>query len=276
MVSKLPCCNGPSVESCQQIIINTSFLGQDELMLKLKQTIELLRPVEGSEYNYHYENDNIEMAQDYHPEDGSLYGYINEYGTGYYDIDSCGNKKYVLKTYDHSQMNFNDTYTTDDSGREKESTCIDEYMVDDDDDTIATYSLKVYYTPEVEAAKQNMEQFTKSIIHYTNMGYKNSNVPIRVKLHCIELANIEEKFEVDGVRLLDWFAKLKHTAEALRGSADAAALLVTCGLKGGCGVAYRDRICNGDNFSVTVVDCGHRGVFAHELGHNFGLCHNRE
>jgi len=282
MVSKLPCCNGPSVESCQQFIIDTSFLGQDELMLKLKQTIELVRPVEGSEYDYHYENDNIEMALDYHPEDGSLYGYINEYGTKY-AIDSCGNKKYVLKKYDDDDDDDDDDdYDDDDSGKEKESSCIDEYMVDDDNDTIATYSIKVYYTPEVEAAKLNIEQYIKYLIDYTNMGYKNSNVPIRVKLHCIELAKIEEEPMVDGVFILKRFAKLKNTLEALRGSADAAALLVTRGLpEGQCGLARYDTICDRDkdNISITVLDCcarGDGGTFAHEIGHNFGLCHDRD
>merc|ERR1712156_219416 len=59
-----------------------------------------------------------------------------------------------------------------------------------DQTTIVTYSVMLYYTPEVRAAVESsgddLKMFVNQMIDTTNQGYINSQIPIRAKLHCLE------------------------------------------------------------------------------------------
>ena len=41
-------------------------------------------------------------------------------------------------------------------------------------------------------ATEDIDGYVATVIKQTNDGYKNSNVPLRLVLHCIEKANMEE------------------------------------------------------------------------------------
>jgi len=101
----------------------------------------------------------------------------------------------------------------------------------DDSRTIVTYSVMFYYTPEFEAITDDIPLFVRQVIAETNQGYINSNVPLRVKSHCIAAATLRDNH--DSSAMIDQFTNYKPISQLLN-SADAAALLIknfdSCGI----------------------------------------------
>ena len=153
----------------------------------------------------------------------------------------------------------------------------------EDKTTLVTYTVKVYYTAEVKKKVKNLPTMVDSVIGKTNQGYINSKIPIRVKLHCLEQTKTSE---AEGMNTLDAFRLSKGDTVKLRGSADAAALLIMTHPKGYCGVGYMpdrmkpDQIANWDfpdaMLSLSVASCAtSTPVFGHEISHNFGNDHDK-
>merc|ERR1711981_47743 len=141
----------------------------------------------------------------------------------------------------------------------------------EDETTIAEFSVMIYYTPEFAAETPDVQTYVDAVIAETNEGYINSKIPIRAKVHCIELAEDLHDME-DGVDMIykfqDW------GGSNIRRSADAAALLVAdfnvCGI--GFMAAYRYQ----STITVSQKSCALRYyTFGHELGHNFGTTHDK-
>jgi len=125
------------------------------------------------------------------------------------------------------------------------------------------YSVKVYYTQEFADDTPNIEEFVNEAIRLTNIGYENSKLPIKVVNHCIEKANITDDSSLDD------FRNMKSSVDELRGSADAALLLVLN--MDYCGVAKIP-----EPVAKVKKECGLGYYsFGHELGHNFGLFHDK-
>jgi hypothetical protein len=143
-----------------------------------------------------------------------------------------------------------------------------------DNTTMATYSVKVYFTPEFALETPDIEGFVSQAIAETNQGYANSQVPITVQLFCIEPATINDY--PDSHTMLQLFREMKDSVVELRDTADAAALL-GIDIGDSCGVAYVDTTGNGLTLSVTEKKCsvGYYS-FGHEIGHNYGCKHNPE
>merc|ERR1711892_1314933 len=141
----------------------------------------------------------------------------------------------------------------------------------DDATTIVEYSIKYYYTIEFAEATDDIELYFDQVVAETNQGYINSNIPVRVKIFCIEATTLNDEEEP----LFTKFANYKGTAEALRGSADAAALLFL--KKSACGRGYVDSWDNGRTITIQAKGCA-LGYYTmgHELAHNFGSTHDRE
>ena len=121
-----------------------------------------------------------------------------------------------------------------------------------------------------------------------NRAYRNSKIPVRVKLHCIELANLHDN--PDGQKMLRQFANLKKD---IRQTADAAMLLVN--KFNYCGIGYARWLCllhrwcpalcvrswdrrryRGESLTAVARSCAVGRMFTsgHELGHNFGCGHD--
>ena len=69
------------------------------------------------------------------------------------------------------------------------------------------------------------------------LGFKQSDIPIRVKAHCIEQTTFSEG-SLGNQGYLEAFAKMKGTIKNLRNSADAAALFVGHHGSRRCGAGY--------------------------------------
>merc|ERR1712098_763080 len=87
--------------------------------------------------------------------------------------------------------------------------------------TMATFSIKVYVTPEVVAQYPNYTESVEYLIEILNK--QRSKIPIMAELHCIEETQTSE---AEGMNDFDRFTKYKGTVTELRGSADAAALFL--------------------------------------------------
>ena len=145
-----------------------------------------------------------------------------------------------------------------------------------DKTTIVTYSIKLYYTPEVKNSVDDLKTMADQVLATTNQGYINSEIPLRAKLHCME-----ETEEPDAyfTKDLNDFRKYKGGDNGLRGSADAAVLLIKGQGVSFCGVGF----VNSDTtdfgrmmVSITRLDCALEGyTFGHEIGHNMGLDHDK-
>ena len=55
-----------------------------------------------------------------------------------------------------------------------------------DDTTMATFSIKYYYTHEMAAVTDDIQGFMEYNLAVLNQGYENSNIPLQAKIHCIE------------------------------------------------------------------------------------------
>merc|ERR550519_1473594 len=151
----------------------------------------------------------------------------------------------------------------------------------EDETTIAEFSIMVYYTPEFAAETPDVQTYVDAVIAETNEGYINSQIPIRIKLHCIELAKDLHDME-DGQDMIDAFRKWGGTN--IRRSADTAALLVAdfnvCGK--GTLAGYRSALTAattglswGNTVHVAQKKCAlGYFTFGHEVGHNIGAHHD--
>ena len=61
-----------------------------------------------------------------------------------------------------------------------------------DKTTVVTYTVKFYYTPQFAKVTDDIPLTVAGIVADTNQAYINSEIPIRVRAHCIEEADIGE------------------------------------------------------------------------------------
>ena len=61
-----------------------------------------------------------------------------------------------------------------------------------DTTTVATFSIKFYYTPEFAANTPDISGYIDQVVSVTNQGYANSGVPLVATAHCIEAATIND------------------------------------------------------------------------------------
>merc|ERR1719400_648419 len=149
-----------------------------------------------------------------------------------------------------------------------------------DKTTVVTYTIKLYYTPEVRDSVDDIRTMADQVIATTNQGYINSEIPLRASLHCLEETEEPESYftAIDDVNAITLFTKYKRGDNDLRRSANAAVLIVKKAVAV-CGIAYKLR--DASNYgkmmvSMTQLSCALGGYpFGHELGHNMGLDHDK-
>ena len=271
---QLSCCQGDNILSCQEFDIDLSVLGDGDLFLEpLNTTLTFRGLVFMSSNSYNYGNDDVDFIITANVEIGSVYGHAAFDNGKSYVIEYCGDNNHVLKELDVQNLGSDEGIDFVDENPGTSAKFRAKRQAVSDTTTIVTYTVKVYYTPQFAATTADIEGFVDQVIQETNQGYINSNVPLRVKLHCTELATISDTY--DGRTMISNFRVMKGTTANLRGTADAAALLVNSFNL--CGIGYVNTISSGATISVTAKNCAiGTYTFGHELGHNIGLEHNTQ
>jgi len=270
------CCEGEHILSCTEIDLDVTVIGDGDLYLEpLESTLTFDGMVDDSTDSYHYSNEHVDFILTVNAEKGSVYGHAQLDDDRSYVIEFCGDDGHVLKELDVENLGENvgvSDVVEEPTSRVKRSVSSNIARAKRDTTTVKTYTVKVYYTPQFAASTSDIDGFINQVIQETNQGYINSKVPLRVKAHCSEQATINDQ---NGSGILSAFARMKGSSAALRGSADAAALLVNS--FNYCGIGYLNTIGSGNTATVTAKNCalGYYS-FGHELGHNIGLTHNKE
>lgn len=272
------CCQGDKILSCLQVALDSSILGDDDLYLEpLNATLSFVGMVDGTINGYHYGNDDVDFSLTFNARTGGVYGHASLDDGRSFTIEYCGGDVHVLKELDVKNMQTANMVELPKEVNEKNASSVDisRNRIYFDTTTVVTYSVKFYYTPQVAASTADIQSFIDQVIQITNQGYINSKVPLRVKTHCKEQAILNDIG--DSSVMLDKFKRMKGSCSALRGTADAAVLLVGSFTDGVGGIAYLNGISNGCTISVVQKDYAlGTNVVGHELGHNIGLYHNRE
>ena len=145
-----------------------------------------------------------------------------------------------------------------------------------DSETIAEYSVTVYYTKQFLKSTPDPAAFIDQLLAETNQGYVNSRVPLRVRLHCAILSSVPDG--LPPVITLKLFTTSQGDLDRVRRSADAAILLVQDYSQGNrnCGVNWFNAWRRGQTIGTVRKSCA-QGYFSfgHELAHGFGLAHDR-
>ena len=81
--------------------------------------------------------------------------------------------------------------------------------------TLVTFSVKAYITPEVAERYPNVSESIEYLKDILNKQYTRSMIPIRMKIHCIEVTTSSE---AEGMNTLEAFMNYKSSHEELRGS----------------------------------------------------------
>jgi len=65
----------------------------------------------------------------------------------------------------------------------------------DHNTTMATVTITFHYTPQIKAKHPDMEQFASLLVTKVNNNYKNNEIPITLKLHCVQPVDWSETDE---------------------------------------------------------------------------------
>ena len=198
---------------------------------------------------------------------------------GVYEIRTVGVGTYVIRQIDESSLPplgepLEGPLSTPETRSESDDVPPDDgYMID----------VMVVYTPLAkrrEGGRAAIEALIDLFVAETNQAYANSRVTQRIRLVLREEVNYTE----DGISLID-LDRLKESdghmdhVHDLRDLYAADLVHIVVGRSDVCGIAHLNR---GESpaedeaygFGLTVDYCGGL-VFAHELGHNMGLAHDR-
>jgi len=292
--SVLPvCCEDENLDSCVSVSIDPSLLGQSEaggssgggggdLLLPNNLRLTLSREMlTGDSRTFHYVDPEGTSADATFTcdQDGGCHGLATDADGESYVLEYCGSQGHVWKRPNTESLDEgDDTESLDEEDKPVRSDLDTSNLDEEDEDiedttTIAFYSIKFYYTTAFAKNTRDINGYIKRAVAETNLAYINSGVPLRAFALCAEAA--PSLPEGDSREALAAFRKLKGSPKALRDTADTAVLLVKS--LDVCGIGYLGTIPSGQTFSVVRKSCMQKGVFAlaHEIGHNFGLAHDR-
>ena len=201
-----------------------------------------------------------------------------------YTIRTVAEGKYVVRQIDESTLPPPAEPLEDHSHAPEESISRPQNVSDlqrDDSgprDDGSVIDVMVVYTPQArtaEGGRAAMEALIDLFVAETNQAYANSEVTHRIRLVHREEVDYIEKDSGDLFRLANDSDGYMDSVHVLRDqyAADLVHLITSTGYGVYCGIANlgpRESAV----FGITVRYCGGL-VFAHELGHNMGLHHDR-
>jgi len=188
---------------------------------------------------------------------------------------SCHVWKFLLSSSFSDETNFPATDYQETRPEELNRISLLEEKGRRDEEEMAEYSIKFYHTNQFMSSTDDIDLFVDTVVIDMNLGYENSNIPVRVKSHCIEHALLDDLSESSDT--LHAFNVYKPSYAEIRGSADAAQLLANDFHNCGSGYTYTATSGSGHTLSTVKKSCSysyHSSI--HEVGHNFGCHHDRD
>ena len=266
------CCAGRYVLSCSEATVDLDSIGNERITLPGNISLQLQGHVAENPNGYCYSGINGEALLTMNPaQTNSVYGHFAATDGRSFILEYCGGNSYVVKELDTASM-AEEGEPSFDNNDAVTLQSVDTLIAEVDNSTIVEYSVKFYYTEELEADTADLDGFLQLVIDETNQGYVNSGIPLRIKAHCPQKVAIAESGNAG--QLLNALTDLNNgNYPVTRDGADVAALIVLN--LNYCGVAWFNTINSGATFSVTAKSCatGYYS-FGHEIGHNIGAHHN--
>ena len=256
------CCREENLMSCVDVVVDPRLLAEPQIdILGRLLTFSNKAGLHGSVFKTETGD---EAVITYNPQTDSLFGSLKTSLGESYAIEKC-HGGHVWKQYDvdsfgeHESEEDNEDLKVSKERKEKS-----ESMTGDRED-IVTYSVMIYFTPAFAAITADIPNFVDQVITETNQGYINSQMPVRISLHCIEAATISEV--QDGSSFLSNFKSMKGSLAKLRNSADCAVLLTDIYDSSKCGIGYLNSLYTGNTVSIARKSCalGYY-TFGHEIG----------
>lgn len=206
------CCQDKMVSRCENIGVNPSLLGEPSLLVN-GGNVHLLNvlPHNGFAYDTAW-GDGVEAVFNYNEVTSNMFGHITT-SKGQFAIEKC-QEDHVWKEFHLLPQDYNDEVSL------KNKPLLKRIRSGFDNTTIVNISMMFYYTDSFASVTPNIMDFFHHIIAKTNQGFINSKIPLRVQLHCIERATIDDSTEGSILRR---FSRMK-TIEDLRNTADGATL----------------------------------------------------
>jgi len=273
---KIAACHSEDILSCTVVQINFSALDEQSLSLPGDCTVTFVdSPQEDS---FYFESEDGTEATFTRGKSNNLIGNVLYSDGRDFTLEPCRAFKGCHVWMEEDETHWVDEESVPETDEERKNAKVNDRQATsaliqqgrDDSTTVVTYSVMFYYTPEFASITDDIPLFVSLMIAETNQGYINSEIPLRVRSHCISSATLHD--HPHHVTMFDQFSQYKPIDE-LRNSADAATLLVK--KFDSCGVAKPATFKTGNTVSVTMKSCAvGRFSFGHEIGHNFGCDHD--
>ena len=237
----------------------------------------MLGHVNNNKNSYKYKSsDGEDTLFTYNPVTGGVHGFMR-YNRRSYLLENCGEEGHVI-----IEFKLNETFVEDedmDAWRVSNSNePSNQDLEENDTTTVVTFSVQIYFTSKFYQSTKDVPGFIDNMITATNSAYESSQVPMRIKVHCIQEVGIPDG--LTAAWALKYLQRLKPTTNEIRNSADVAVLLVDSLKDRYCGKANLYSIDSDDaeyGYALSVVKkaCVNKHTFSHEIGHNIGLFHDR-
>ena len=127
----------------------------------------------------------------YNPNTANMFLTLKTMNGESYALERC-HRGHVWKQFNVTSFGENDSAPDDEADEVSLSQRTNPNRRVGDRENIVTYTVMIYYTAAFAAITADIPGFVESVIDETNQGYINSEIPVRIALHCIEAATISE------------------------------------------------------------------------------------
>ena len=183
------CCGEENLLSCSSIEIFPEILVTKKDINILGTKLHFSNRVEP--HGYAYKNKwQDEAVFTYNRKTGSLFGSFHIHGRGDFEVEKC-HDGHVIKR-EKETVKENDIEDDIVYGKTQPMNWEEYYRGTRDQTSIATFTIKFYYTEEFAKHTPDIEGWTDSSIALINQAMINSLVPVRMKKFATEMAMILE------------------------------------------------------------------------------------
>ena len=184
------CCGEENLLSCSSIDIFPEILVNKKEINILGTKLYFSNRVEP--HGYAYKNNwQDEAVFTYNKKTGSLFGSFHIHGRGDFEVEKC-HDGHVIKQREKETVKENDIDDDIVYGKTQPMNWVEYFWGTRDQTSIATFTVKFYYTEEFAKSTFDIEGWTDSSIALINQAMINSLVPVRMKKFATEMAMIPE------------------------------------------------------------------------------------